>query len=62
MDYDNLALREPHFVNDLPAGGRRIVQQATVYLVTVKAGQTIFERGQATGNMSGKLIRGPQIV
>lgn len=58
IDYDNLALRAPHFIADLPAGGRRIVQEATGYLATITAGQTIFEHGQATGKMPGNLIRG----
>ena len=62
IDYDNLALHAPYFVNDLPAGGRRIVQEATGYLATIKAGQTIFEHGHPTGCMPGNLIRGPQIV
>jgi N-acyl-D-aspartate/D-glutamate deacylase len=62
IDYDNLTLQAPYFVNDLPAGGRRIVQKADGYLATIKAGQTTFERGQATDTLPGKLIRGPQIV
>ena len=59
IDYDKLTLHSPHFVSDLPAGGRRIVQTASGYLATIKAGETIFENGQATGAMPGKLIRGP---
>ena len=62
IDYDRLALRAPHFVADLPAGGRRIVQEADGYLATIKAGETIFENGQPTGAMPGKLVRGPQRV
>jgi N-acyl-D-aspartate/D-glutamate deacylase len=53
-------LRAPHFIADLPAGGRRIVQEADGYLATIKAGETIFENGQPTGAMPGKLVRGPQ--
>ncbi|TAG05001.1 MAG: D-aminoacylase [Betaproteobacteria bacterium] len=62
IDYDNLSLTPPHFISDLPAGGRRIVQEASGYLATIKSGHTIFENGQATGAMPGKLIRGPQRV
>lgn len=43
-------------------GGRRIVQQSDGNLATATAGQATFERGQATGNLAGKLICGPQIV
>ena len=62
IDHDRLALRAPHFIADLPAGGRRIVQEADGYLATIKAGETIFENGQPTGAMPGKLVRGPQRV
>lgn len=62
IDYDRLALHAPHFIADLPAGGRRIVQEADGYLATIKAGETIFENGQPTGAMPGKLVRGPQRV
>ncbi len=60
IDYDKLTLHAPHFVADLPAGGRRIVQEADGYLATIKAGETIFENGHPTGAMPGKLVRGPQ--
>lgn len=57
IDYDALQLYAPHFVADLPAGGRRLVQQASGYLATIKNGVSIFEHGQATGAMPGKLLR-----
>ena len=62
IDYDNLTLHSLHFIADLPAGGRRIVQEASDYLATIKAGETIFENGQATAAMPGRLIRGPQTI
>ena len=55
-------MHAPYFVNDLPAGGRRIVQKEDASLATVKAGQTNFVQKNATDDMPGKLIRGPQIV
>ena len=57
IDYDALQLHAPHFVADLPAGGRRIVQSATGYLATIKSGIPIFENGVATGEMPGRLLR-----
>jgi N-acyl-D-amino-acid deacylase len=57
IDYEALQLHAPHFVSDLPAGGRRLVQLATGYLATIKSGVTIFEKGVATGEMPGKLLR-----
>src|SRR5262245_1923237 len=60
IDHDALALRPPRMVFDLPARGRRLVQEATGYRMTVKSGTVIFEDGEATGALPGKLVRGPQ--
>ena len=60
IDYDNLTLRSPEMVFDLPAGGRRLVQRAEGYSATVKRGQVIYCDGVATGQLPGQLIRGPQ--
>jgi N-acyl-D-aspartate/D-glutamate deacylase len=60
IDYDNLTLRPPEMVFDLPAGGRRLVQRADGYTATVKRGQVIYRDGTATGQLPGQLIRGPQ--
>jgi len=45
---------------DLPAEGRRLIQKASGYRATVVSGVVTFEDGEATGEMPGKLIRGPQ--
>ena len=60
IDYDALQLQPPKMVYDLPAGGKRLVQQADGYRMTIKAGEPTFENGEATGAMPGRLIRGPQ--
>ncbi len=60
IDYDNLSFGRPRVAYDLPAGGRRLVQRASGYVATIKAGQVIYENGEATGAMPGKLIRGAQ--
>jgi N-acyl-D-amino-acid deacylase len=57
IDFDALQLQSPHFVNDLPAGGKRLVQKANGYIATIKSGVTIFENGQPTGALPGKLLR-----
>ena len=58
IDFDALALQTPHLVNDLPAGGSRLLQAANGLVATVKSGQVIYEGGQATGALPGGLIRG----
>jgi N-acyl-D-aspartate/D-glutamate deacylase len=60
IDLDALAIRAPEMVFDLPANGRRLIQKAEGYRATLKDGEVIFENGEATGALPGKLIRGPQ--
>lgn len=60
IDFDRLQLDLPHFVFDLPAGGRRLTQSAQGYIATLVAGQPIMENGTPTGAMPGALVRGPQ--
>ena len=60
IDFDNLTLHPPKMIFDLPAGGRRLVQEVDGYKFTVQTGEVTFENGKATGAMPGRLIRGPQ--
>jgi N-acyl-D-amino-acid deacylase len=57
IDFDRLRLYQPELVNDLPAGGRRFVQRVDGYRATFVAGTPIFEDGQHTGAMPGRLVR-----
>lgn len=57
IDYARLALHAPRMVHDLPAGGRRLVQEAEGYVATLVAGQPIMENKQATGALPGQLLR-----
>jgi N-acyl-D-amino-acid deacylase len=58
IDYDALALGAPYVTNDLPAGGRRLLQKASGYVATVKSGTVTFEHGEPTGALPGRLVRG----
>jgi N-acyl-D-amino-acid deacylase len=60
IDYDRLGFQEPEVVHDLPAGGRRLIQRATGYVATLVAGVPVVEHGQPTGQLPGKLVRGPR--
>jgi N-acyl-D-aspartate/D-glutamate deacylase len=60
IDFDALQARKPELHHDLPAGGRRFVQPADGYVATVVAGTVTYERGEATGPLPGRLLRGPQ--
>ena len=60
IDFPALRLLSPEMIFDLPAGGRRIVQRAEGYRATIVSGAVTFEHGEPTGEMPGKLVRGPQ--
>ena len=57
IDFDGLRLHQPELVNDLPANGRRFVQRVDGYAATLVAGTPIFERGEHTGSLPGRLVR-----
>jgi N-acyl-D-amino-acid deacylase len=57
IDYDRLQVRKPELVHDMPANGRRFVQKVEGYQATIAAGAPIFERGEHTGALPGRLIR-----
>lgn len=60
IDFENLRLRAPQVVRDLPAGGRRLMQRAEGYRHTFVNGIEIMCNGEATGALPGKLVRGAQ--
>jgi len=60
IDFDNLTLASPEMAWDLPAGGKRLIQRASGYTATVKSGVVVREHDQATGELPGRLLRGPQ--
>ena len=58
IDYENLQLGSPYVTADLPAGGKRLLQNATGYVATIKSGQVTFANGEDTGARPGELLRG----
>jgi N-acyl-D-amino-acid deacylase len=60
IDLENLALELPEAVNDLPAGGKRLMQRAQGYVATFVSGEEIMRNGTPTGALPGKLVRGEQ--
>ncbi|HEX5268593.1 MAG TPA: hypothetical protein VFW24_17645, partial [Acidimicrobiales bacterium] len=49
-----------HARYDLPAGGKRLLQSAEGYLHTFVAGTEVYAGGRHTGELVGRLVRGPQ--
>jgi len=60
IDHGRVTLNSPKVRYDLPAGGRRLYQDAAGYEATIVAGQVISREGQSTGALPGRLIRGAQ--
>ncbi len=60
IDWDRLDVDKPYVVHDLPAGGKRLMQKVHGYEATIVAGKVTFREGAETGNLPGKLVRGPQ--
>jgi N-acyl-D-aspartate/D-glutamate deacylase len=60
IDWDRLGAGQPYVVHDLPAGGKRLLQEVGGYDATIVAGEITFREGQATGRLPGRLVRGPQ--
>ena len=62
IDVDRLQLKTPHIVHDLPAGGKRFLQNAEGLEATIVAGEITFLQGQPTGALPGKLVRSGRIT
>lgn len=60
IDFENLHVRRPEMRFDLPAGGKRLMQRAHGYLHTIVRGVETYRNGEATGELPGRVIRGPQ--
>ncbi len=60
IDLARLKLLAPVMADDLPAGGRRLLQRAQGYQATLVSGVVVSREGQPTGALPGRLVRGPQ--
>ena len=58
IDLDNINIERPRAVDDLPAGGRRLVQPAHGYVATIVSGVVTRRNDQDTGARPGRLVRG----
>ncbi|MFT7577679.1 MAG: N-acyl-D-aspartate/D-glutamate deacylase [Alphaproteobacteria bacterium] len=60
IDYDKLKVHAPKVLYDLPSGGRRLMQETEGYKATIVSGVIVSRDGKATGDLPGRLVRGPQ--
>lgn len=57
IDHKNLSVKPPRMVQDLPAGGQRLLQNAVGYRATIVGGDVVIENDRLTGNLPGGLVR-----
>lgn len=60
INFEDLAFGLPRMAFDLPAQGRRLVQQAQGYVATFVAGIQTVADDEFTGALPGRLVRGPR--
>ena len=60
IDFDGLGFDVPKMAFDLPAGGRRLVQRGRGYVAGFVAGVQTVDHDEPTGQMPGRLLRGPR--
>ncbi len=58
IDHAALRVHAPEVRYDLPAKGRRLVQQTSGFDATIVSGTPTYLNGQATGDLPGRLVRG----
>lgn len=58
IDLNALELLPPRLEHDLPAGGKRFLQDARGYRATIVSGVVVAENGELTGARPGRLVRG----
>lgn len=61
IDLEGLDLHVPTVAYDLPAGGKRMSQTADGYVATIVSGKVTYRNGVFTGELPGRLVRGPWV-
>ena len=59
FDPDTIVQDMPELLNDLPSGAPRLKQTATGISATVVNGEILLENNEHSGNLPGRLVRGP---
>ena len=57
IDYDDLSLRVPEMIRDLPAGGQRLIQPVKGYRATFVSGEQVIADDEVTSARPGRLVR-----
>jgi N-acyl-D-amino-acid deacylase len=62
IDFDKVRLHHPRVVYDLPAGGKRLTQDAEGFVMTFVRGIPTYRDGEFTGALPGRLLRSGRSV
>ena len=57
LDWEKIGSSDPFMVQDLPAGGRRLMQHTYGYVATIVSGKITYQNGNATSERPGTLVR-----
>lgn len=57
IDHSKLERRAPCRVTDFSSGGQRLLQCVDGCIATLVAGGRVFEHGEHTGRLPGRLVR-----
>ncbi len=57
LDIEKLGSSDPFMLQDLPAGGSRLMQKTSGYVVNIVSGKITYENGIKEHNLPGKLVK-----
>ena len=57
LDIEKLGSSDPFMLQDLPAGGSRLMQKTSGYVVNIVSGKITYENGIKENNLPGKLVK-----
>jgi N-acyl-D-aspartate/D-glutamate deacylase len=60
INHRKLSLHTPRMAVDLPAGGKRLVQDVNGYVATIVSGEIVRRYDEETAHLPGRLVRRPQ--
>ena len=57
IDWENVGSSDPFMTQDLPAGGKRLMQHTHGYVATIVSGKITYQNGVSTKERPGGLVR-----
>ena len=57
IDWENVGSSDPFMTQDLPAGGKRLMQTTRGYVATIVSGNITYRNGVSTKERPGGLVR-----